>query len=105
MFSLKKFLMCCAIAVLAGNLASAQESPQPPTYSQYQLYQQFLARLLKINQEIAALTQKIAYYELVAAMNPDDPFLQYDLQILWMQLGMLQIEQTEVRLALDTLTP
>ena len=77
----------------------------PPVLPDFQLYQQYLARLLQINAEIAVLTARISIYEAVAAADPDDPFIQYDLQIMWGQLFMLQIEQTEVRLVLTTLNP
>ena len=78
---------------------------QPPVMADLQLYQQYLGRLLQINASIAMLTMRINTYEVVAAVDPEDPFIQYELQMMWGQLYMLQLEQTEVRFVLSTLTP
>lgn len=125
----KKFEMLCIIGcvvalclgMLGGSSVSAQEPTAPPTImqppvlvppsvvvappvmTQFQNYQIFLVRLLKLNAEIEAITLRIQVHEVMAALDPNDPFIQFDLQMLYFQLGMMQMELTEVRAALDYL--
>jgi len=122
MFSSKKFVLWvfvgCAVALclgmLAGSNVSAQEPPSQPTVLvsppvaqpvALNTYQQFLARLFHIKAEIARIESAIRIREILAQLDPEDVFLKYDLEILWFQLGMLQMELTEVRLALSVLSP
>jgi len=81
------------------------ETTLPPVPSDAQLYQQYLARLFQIKAEIESLQLRITIHQILLAAEPENQFIQDQLDLLWWQWGMLQMELTEVRFVLTTLYP